>query len=125
MKPYMRLIHAGAKVSRTAITVLARPSDNWILHVAIELCQSGDILFVVCATDNGDEFFGDLLTKSARARGVDGLVIDGSTGDVADLQQMEFPVWSRAISSKGTVKTPSVQSIRPLSAPDKSSFRKK
>ena len=125
MKPYMRLIHAGAKFSRTAITVLARPGDNWILHVAIELCQSGDILVIVCATNNGDEFLSDLLTKSARTRGVDGLVIDDGTRDVADLQQMEFPVWSRAISSKGTLKTPSVQSIRPLSAPDKSSFRMK
>ena len=90
MQPYMRPIYAGAKVSKTAITVLAQPADNWMLHVAIELCQPDDMLVVACTTDNGDRFFGDLLATSPRARGVVGLVIDGDTCDVADLQKWNF-----------------------------------
>jgi 4-hydroxy-4-methyl-2-oxoglutarate aldolase len=104
IKPYMRPIYAGARVSGTAITVLAQPGDNWMLHIAIKLCQPGDILVVTCTNDSGDGFFGDLLTTSTRARGVVGLMIDGGTHDVADSQQMGFTVWSRAISSKGTFK---------------------
>ena len=88
MKPYMRPIYASARVSGAAITVLAQPGDNCMLHVATELCQPSDMLVVACTTDNGDGFFGDLLAASARARGVVGLVIDGGTRDVADFDSL-------------------------------------
>ncbi|MEO8022312.1 4-carboxy-4-hydroxy-2-oxoadipate aldolase/oxaloacetate decarboxylase [Polaromonas sp.] len=104
MKTYMRPIYPGAQISGTAVTVLLQPGDNWMMHVAAEQIQPGDIVVAACTTDNTDGFFGDLLASSFMARGARGLIIDGGCRDVKTLQEMGFPVWSRAISSKGTVK---------------------
>jgi 4-hydroxy-4-methyl-2-oxoglutarate aldolase len=104
MKTYMRPIWPGASIGGPAITVLAQPGDNWMIHVAVEQCQKGDVLVVSCTADNTDGMFGELLATALMARGVVGLVIDAGCRDVKPLKEMGFPVWSRAISAKGTVK---------------------
>lgn len=104
MKPYLRPVYPTAAVCGTAVTILLQPGDNWMMHVAAEQFQPGDVAVAACTTDSDDGFFGELLATSFRARGCQGLIIDGGVRDVKDLAAMDFPVFSKAIHAKGTVK---------------------
>jgi 4-hydroxy-4-methyl-2-oxoglutarate aldolase len=104
MQPYMRPVWRGACIAGSAITALCHPGDNWMIHVACDVLKKGDILVVACSSENTDGGFGELLATSLKALGAKGVVLDMGCRDASEISGMKFPVWSRAISAKGTVK---------------------
>ena len=104
MQPYMRPVWRGARIAGSAVTALCHPGDNWMIHVAAEVIKPGDVLVVACSSENSDGAFGELLATSLKARGAKGVILDIGCRDAAEISEMKFPVWSRAISAKGTVK---------------------
>ncbi|PZQ72492.1 MAG: 4-carboxy-4-hydroxy-2-oxoadipate aldolase/oxaloacetate decarboxylase [Variovorax paradoxus] len=104
MKPYMRPIQQDVAVSGTAVTVLLQPGDNWMMHVAAEQIRPGDVVVATVTAECSDGYFGDLLATSFQARGARALIIEAGVRDTRVLREMKFPVWSRYVSSKGTIK---------------------
>jgi len=104
MQPYMRPLWRGARIAGSAVSALCHPGDNWMIHVAVEMLAPGDVLVVACSSESTDGAFGELLATSLKARGAKGVVLDMGCRDAHEISEMRFPLWSRAISAKGTVK---------------------
>jgi 4-hydroxy-4-methyl-2-oxoglutarate aldolase len=104
LQPYMRPLWRGARIAGSAVTAINHPGDNWMIHVACELLKPGDVLVVACTSENADGAFGELLATSIKTLGAKGIILDMGCRDAAEITEMRFPVWSRAISARGTVK---------------------